>query len=189
MAREPKIRLVAFIPVTLADQYTALSKQSGLSRSELVRMALQRAHRSIVVWCEKHRDEFLGDQEGVVVGSGSDRKEAPSPSPVAQLTEYCRILVEQDPDLGVEAGSHDGARPGCRCRRRFAPICGSGCCCARADFSVRVGRRWCRVCFGWWRPGLNFLSVTRCVSGRGFTRGLLRVYRAETPLLWGLTGI
>ena len=57
MAREPKIRLVAFIPSTLAEQYTALSKQSGLSRSELVRMALQHAHRSIAVWCEKYRDD------------------------------------------------------------------------------------------------------------------------------------
>ena len=32
-----KVRIVAFIPSTLAEQYTALSKQSGLSRSELVR--------------------------------------------------------------------------------------------------------------------------------------------------------
>ena len=101
MGRGAKVRIVAFVPSTLAEQYTALSKQSGLSRSELVRMALQRAHRSIVVWCEKHRDEFSGDEQGVV-GSGSDRKEVPTPSPVAQLTTYCRVLVEQDPDLGVE---------------------------------------------------------------------------------------
>ena len=101
MGRGAKVRIVAFIPSTLAEQYTALSKESGLSRSELVRMALQRAHRSIVVWCEKHRDEFSGDQQGVV-GSGSDRKEVPRPSPIAQLTEYCRVLLEQDPDLGVE---------------------------------------------------------------------------------------
>ena len=101
MGRGAKVRIVAFIPSTLAEQYSALSKESGLSRSELVRMALQRAHRSIVVWCEKHRDEFSGDQPGVVA-SGSDRKEVPRPSPVAQLTEYCRVLLEQDPDLGVE---------------------------------------------------------------------------------------
>ena len=86
MGRGAKVRVVAFIPSTLAEQYTALSKQSGLSRSELVRMALQRAHRSIAVWCEKHRDEFSGDQGGVV-GSGSDRKSSPTPSPVAQLAE------------------------------------------------------------------------------------------------------
>ena len=101
MAREPKIRLVAFIPLTLADQYTALSKQFGLSRSELIRMALQRSHRSIAVWCEKHRDEFLGEQEGIS-GSGSDRSDAPSVSPVVQLTKYCGVLVEQDPDLGPD---------------------------------------------------------------------------------------
>ena len=67
MGRGAKVRIVAFIPSTLAEQYTALSKQSGLSRSELVRMALQRAHRSIVVWCEKHRDEFWVMSRGLLV--------------------------------------------------------------------------------------------------------------------------
>lgn len=82
MARDAKIRVVAFISSTLAEQYSALSRQSGLSRSELIRMALQRAHRSIAAWCEKRRDEFSSDQEGVVA-SGSDRDEVPTPSPRA----------------------------------------------------------------------------------------------------------
>ena len=67
-------------------------------------MALQRGYRSIAAWCEKHRDEFSGDEGGTVesVVSGSARKEVPTLSPIEKLTEYTRVLVEQDPELGVE---------------------------------------------------------------------------------------
>ena len=105
MARESKIRVVAFISSSLFQQYTALSDEFGLSRSELFRMALTRSHRSIALWCAKHREEFSVESRGSVAStseSTSDRRSAPTPSPVAQLTGYCRVLVDQDPDLGVE---------------------------------------------------------------------------------------
>ena len=52
MSSDAKVRIVAFVSSTIAEQYAALSRRFGLSRSELVRMALQRGYRSIAVWCE-----------------------------------------------------------------------------------------------------------------------------------------
>ena len=42
MSSDAKVRIVAFVSSTIAEQYAALSRRFGLSRSELVRMALQR---------------------------------------------------------------------------------------------------------------------------------------------------
>ena len=101
MSSDAKVRIVAFVSSTIAEQYAALSRRFGLSRSELVRMALQRGYRSIAVWCEKHRSEFdVGS--GGLAGSGSDRKEAATSSPSVMLGDYCRVLVDQEPDLGID---------------------------------------------------------------------------------------
>ena len=101
MSSDAKVRVVAFVSSTIAEQYAVLSRRFGLSRSELVRMALQRGYRSIAVWCEKHRADFeVGS--GALDGVGSDRKEASTSSPVAMLLDYCRVLVDQEPDLGID---------------------------------------------------------------------------------------
>ena len=101
MAGDAKVRVVAFVSSTIAEQYAALSRRFGVSRSELVRMALQRGYRSIASWCEKHRAEFdVGS--GALDAPGSDRKEASVSSPVVMLLDYCRVLVDQEPDLGID---------------------------------------------------------------------------------------
>ena len=101
MSRQAKVRVVAFVSSAIADQYAKLSREFGISRSELYRTALQRGYRPIAAWCEKTRLTFVGD-EGGSVSSGSGRKGSQVASPVAQLSEYCRVLVEQEPDLGVD---------------------------------------------------------------------------------------
>ena len=101
MSTDAKVRVVAFVSSTIAEQYAALSRRFGLSRSELVRMALQRGYRSIASWCEKHRAEF-DVSSGGLAGSGSDRKEASTSSPIVMLADYCRVLVDQEPDLGID---------------------------------------------------------------------------------------
>ena len=101
MSGDAKVRVVAFVSSTIAEQYAALSRRFGVSRSELVRMALQRGYRSIASWCEKHRAEFEVGSGGLA-GSGSDRKEASASSPIAMLSDYCRVLVDQEPDLGID---------------------------------------------------------------------------------------
>ena len=37
-----------------------------------------------------------------MAGSGSDRKEAATSSPSVMLGDYCRVLVDQEPDLGID---------------------------------------------------------------------------------------
>ena len=101
MSSDAKVRIVAFVSSTIAEQYAALSRRFGLSRSELVRMALQRGYRSIAVWCEKHRADF-DVASGGLAGSGSDRKESVTSSPSVMLGDYCRVLVDQEPDLGID---------------------------------------------------------------------------------------
>ena len=101
MSSDAKVRVVAFVSSTIAEQYAVLSRRFGLSRSELVRMALQRGYRSIATWCEKHRAEFEVGSGGLA-GPGSDRKEASVSSPIALLADYCRVLVDQEPDLGID---------------------------------------------------------------------------------------
>ena len=101
MSGDAKVRVVAFVSSTIAEQYAALSRRFGVSRSELVRMALQRGYRSIASWCEKHRAEFdVGS--GGLAGPGSDRQDASASSPIAMLSDYCRVLVDQEPDLGID---------------------------------------------------------------------------------------
>ena len=101
MSSDAKVRMVAFVSSTIAEQYAALSRRFGLSRSELVRMALQRGYRSISQWCEQHRSDFdVGS--GALVGSGSDRKEVATSSPTVMLRDYCRVLVDQEPDLALD---------------------------------------------------------------------------------------
>ena len=43
----------------------------------------------------------MGGREGSV-GSGSNQGGAQVPSPTAQLSEFCRVLVEMQPELGVD---------------------------------------------------------------------------------------
>lgn len=102
MGSAGKVRVVAFVPAAVAEQYAELSKRYGISRSELFRMALQRGYRSIAMWCERNQEEFSGAVDHSASVS-SDRKSAASaPTPAARLLEYCRVLVEQEPDIGVE---------------------------------------------------------------------------------------
>ena len=105
MAKEAKVRVVAFVPSTLVEQYAELSRVYGISRSELYRMALQRGYRPIEAWCRRSRETFLGDAEGsdgASTASGSAPESGSARSPVEQLSEFCRVLVDQDPDMGVE---------------------------------------------------------------------------------------
>ena len=107
MAGGAKIRLVAFVPPALADQYGALSKRFGLSRSELIRLVMQRGYRSIASWCENHRSDFdvgAPASPGPVVsaGTGSVQTEAAVSSPSTMLSDFCSVLVDQDPDVGLE---------------------------------------------------------------------------------------
>ena len=101
MSRETKVRVVAFVSSTIAEQYAQLSRKFGISRSELFRMALQRGYRPLASWCEKTRETFVGDGGGSAE-SGSDQPSRPVASPAAQLSEFCRVLVDQDPELGVD---------------------------------------------------------------------------------------
>ena len=92
MSGDAKVRVVAFVSSTIAEQYAALSRRFGVSRSELVRMALQRGYRSIASWCEKHRAEFdVGS--GGLAGPGSDRQDASASSPIAMLIDQVRVMA------------------------------------------------------------------------------------------------
>ena len=107
MAGAAKVRLVVFVPPALADQYSVLSKRFDLSRSELVRLAMQRGYRSLAAWCEKHRSDFdesapFSPAPVVVGGAGSVENGGAVSSPRTMLVDYCRVLVDQDQDLGVE---------------------------------------------------------------------------------------
>ena len=101
MSRQAKARVVAFIPSAIADQYATLSTRYGVSKSELYRMVLQRGYRPIAAWCEQTRQTFVGD-EGGSVSSATGRKGHQVASPVAQLSEFCKALVQQEPDLRVD---------------------------------------------------------------------------------------
>ena len=107
MAGGPKVRLVAFVPAALAEQYGALSTRFGLSRSELIRLVMQRGYRSIATWCENHRADFDVDASGstssvVSGGTASVQADGPSSSPGTMLSDFCSVLVDQDPDIGIE---------------------------------------------------------------------------------------
>ena len=104
MARDVKTRVVAFVSASVADQYMRLSRRFGISRSELFRMALQRGYKSIAAWCERTREDFVAGEvaESGSVPSSSDPVPAASAAPVAKLSDYGRVLVDQDPDLGVD---------------------------------------------------------------------------------------
>ena len=99
MAGGPKVRLVAFVPAPLAEQYAALSKRFDLSRSELIRLVMQRGYRSLASWCEKQRSEF---EVAAPALPASVQAEVPVSSPSTMLADFCSVLVDQDPDMGVE---------------------------------------------------------------------------------------
>lgn len=108
MVRRAKVRVVVFLPPDLVDQYTALAKKYSVPRSELLRLAIQRGHRSMEAWCERNRREFSAEgvapetgsvaRKSGVGGSGSDQES----SPFARLEEFCRVLVDREPDLASE---------------------------------------------------------------------------------------
>ena len=105
MPRDAKVRVVVYVSSTLAEQYAELSRAYGISRSELYRMAVQRGYRPIEAWCRRSRETFLADHERAIdasTASGSVPEPGPARSPLEQLEEFCRVLVDQDPDLGVE---------------------------------------------------------------------------------------
>ena len=102
-----KVRLVAFVPPALAEQYGALSRRFGLSRSELIRLVMQRGYRSIASWCENHRADFDVDASGstssaVSGGTASVQADAQGSSPGTMLSDFCSVLVDQDPDIAIE---------------------------------------------------------------------------------------
>ena len=107
-----KIRVVAFVPQSVVDQYKKLSKQYGISRSELYRLALQRGFKSIAAWVEKTHELFSeteseadsGSAEGSVVeksGAGSEKSD-PEVDRVLMLSDFTKVLVEQDPDMPID---------------------------------------------------------------------------------------
>ena len=105
MPRDAKVRVVVYVSSTLAEQYAELSRVYGISRSELYRMAVQRGYRPIEAWCRRSRETFLAEHERAIdasTASASVPELGSARSPVDQLSEFCRVLVDQDPDLGVE---------------------------------------------------------------------------------------
>ena len=108
MARSAKVRIVAFLPPALADQYTGLSTRFGLSRSELVRLVMQRGYRSLATWCEQQRSDFEvappapSAPPAPPAPPAPVQAEAPMSSPSTMLTDFCSVLVDQDPDIGID---------------------------------------------------------------------------------------
>ena len=59
MAVKTKMRIVAFVSPAIVEQYTQLSRQYWISRSELYRLVLQRGFKSIAAWCEKTQEALM----------------------------------------------------------------------------------------------------------------------------------
>ena len=105
MAHSAKVRIVAFVPSALADQYTGLSTRFGLSRSELIRLVMQRGYRSLATWCEQQRSDFEVAPRAPSAPSAPPapvQAEAPMSSPSTMLTDFCSVLVDQDPDIAID---------------------------------------------------------------------------------------
>lgn len=106
MARRAMEKIVAFIPPGLLKKYDDLAALYSLSRSELVRIALQREYQSLVKWCESTYgpgSESAADRSGAE--SVSTQLAAPSPavggdfdSQVQSLRQFCQVMIAQDPE-------------------------------------------------------------------------------------------
>ena len=98
-----KIKVVLFASPRLVLRYQDLAAKYGMSRSELMRVTLQRGFQSTEQWCRRQHERFHDDEgEGAASGgsgSSAELSSASAASPVASLAAYGGALVDQHPDL------------------------------------------------------------------------------------------
>ena len=106
MPRQRKVRVVLMAPPSLVLRYEKLAKKFEVSRSELMRLTLQRGLSSTEAWCRKRAavvDDLDDPQQSKVAVAAAIESASMDnrgdQSPVGALDVYARAIVSQRPDM------------------------------------------------------------------------------------------